>query len=291
MMSKVCSRLELPDMNLGEIRRSMILVAMFRKSSNPSGLLRRGGSFGCANRLTHVNATGVGRNIVSGDVLNCATSRRCRIHEPTTQLCSVCGCVGRYRTALCSWTIVSMFFVWLWRDRWPLHDNGKSSQLPASRLGFCEYCAQQYGTGGSSAAKHAQHFTARCCSQPRVLSAARPSSRCHKDWDALRVFPVFDLGTVIDFRPNSVQLATASTSLWQLRSVETSTRMVMAPIRNDVGGDVHATAISRRCRIHELTACVCSVGGFSGRYWTTWRFCPHVLNVHRMGMAWSVAIP
>ena len=142
------------------------------------------------------------------------------------------------------------------------------------RLRLREYGAQQYGTGGSSAAKHAQHFTARCCSQPRVLSAARPASRCHKGWDALRVFPVFDLGTVIDFRPNSVQLATASTSLWQLRSVETSTRMVMAPIRNDVGGDVHAAAISTLCRIHELTAGVCSVCGFLGRYRTTWRFCP-----------------
>ena len=176
MMSKVCSRLELPDMNLDEIRRSMILVAMFRKSSNPSGLLRRGGSFGCANRLARVNVTGVGRNIVGGDVLYWATSRRCRIHELTARVCSVCGCVGRYRTALYSWTIFSMFFVWLWRDRWPLHDNAKSSQLPALRLRLCEYGAQQYGTGGSSAAKHAQHFTARGCSQPREISSASPAS-------------------------------------------------------------------------------------------------------------------
>ena len=229
MVSKVCSRLELPDMNLDEIRRSMILVAMFRKSSNPSGLLRRGGSFGCANRLTHVNATGVGRNIVSGDVLYCATSRRCRIHEPTTQLCSVCGCVGRYRTALCSWTIVSMFFVWLWRVRWPLHDNGKSSQLPALRLRLCEYCAQQYGAGGSSAAKHAQHFTARGCSQLREHPAARPASNVTRMGMPILIFLCMILGQLLIFGRNSVQLATTCALCCQLRSVETLTHIVLDP--------------------------------------------------------------
>ena len=165
-----------------------------------------------------------------------------------------------------------MFCLWLRRDRWQLHNNVKSSQLPALRLRLREYGAQQYGTGGSSAAKHAQHFTARGCSQPRELSAARPASNVTRIGMPLLICPVYDLGSVIDFRPNSVQLATTSTSFWQLRSVETSTRIVMAPIRNDVGGDVHVAATSKRCRIHDLTARVCSVCGCLGRYRASWRF-------------------
>ena len=122
MVSNVCSRLELPDMSLGGITRGMCLVAAFRRSSNPGGSLRRGGSFGCANGLTHGHVIGAGRNDVGGDVLYCATSRRCRIYEPTVRGCLVCGCVGRYRTTWRFCRIFSIFCVWLRRDRWALQN-------------------------------------------------------------------------------------------------------------------------------------------------------------------------
>ena len=176
MVSKVCSRLELPDMNLDGITRAMCLVATFRRRSNPDMSSRRGGLFGCASGLIHGNAIGAGRNDVGGDVLYCATSGRCRIHEITARVWSVCGCLGRYRTSWRFCVMLTIFCVWLWRDRWPIHTNSKSSQLPALRLKSCQGYGHQYRPGASCAAKHAQQVTARGCCQLREHPAARPAS-------------------------------------------------------------------------------------------------------------------
>ena len=163
-------------MNLDGITRAMCLVATFRRRSNPDMSSRRGGLFGCASGLIHGNAIGAGRNDVGGDVLYCATSGRCRIHEITARVWSVCGCLGRYRTSWRFCVMLTIFCVWLWRDRWPIHTNSKSSQLPALRLRSREGCARPYAKGGRSPAKHARHCTARGCSQPRERPAARPAS-------------------------------------------------------------------------------------------------------------------
>ena len=116
------------------------------------------------------------RNDVGVDVHVAATSKRCRTHDLTARVCSVWGCLGRHQTTWRFCILLSMFCVLLWRDRWPFHNNSKSSQLPALRLRSCEGGAHPYGTGASSAAKHSQHFTARGCSQLREHPAARPAS-------------------------------------------------------------------------------------------------------------------
>ena len=92
-----------------------------------------------------------------------------------------------------------------------------------------------------STSRHAVALN-RVGSQPRDPLQMASERGCRID------VPVRDFESILDFGPNSVQLATTCESFWQFRSVETSTRIVMVPMRNDVGGDVHVGATSRRCR-------------------------------------------